>query len=109
MSFYLIRRLAFILFFSGLFCTAFAQPDNDFSKKYTKPYRILTAGKQVTVKSTEDIKSIMVWTSSGHRIIEQKEVNASSYTFRINVNERIFFVMLELKGDKRFTEKIGVQ
>lgn len=109
MSFYIIRRLAFILLFSGLFCMAFAQPENDFSKKFAKPYRILSTGKQITVKSTEDIKSIMVWTSSGHRIIEQKEVNASSFSFRVNVNERIFFVMLELKGNKRYTEKIGVQ
>lgn len=108
MSIYLIRRLGFILLFSGIICTAFSQSDDDFTKKFAKPYRILTSGKQITVKSTEDIKSILAWTSSGHRIIEQKEVNASSYSFRVNVNERVFFVMLELKGNKRYTEKIGV-
>ncbi|MEI9911272.1 MAG: hypothetical protein WDO71_17380 [Bacteroidota bacterium] len=73
-----------------------------------KPYKILTSGKQITVKSTKNIKNIMVWTASGHRIVEQKAVNASSYTFNINVNEKIFFVMIEYEGSKPYTEKIGI-
>jgi hypothetical protein len=74
-----------------------------------KPYKILTLGKQITVKSTKEIKSIMVWTASGHRIVEQKEVNATSFSFNINVSEKVFFVMIRLEGAKPFTEKIGVQ
>ncbi len=74
-----------------------------------KPYKILTSGKQITVKSTKDIKSIMVWTASGHRIVEQKEVNAPSFTFSVNVNEKYFFVMIQYEGKKPFTEKIGIQ
>jgi hypothetical protein len=73
-----------------------------------KPYKILTSGKQITVKSTKNIKNIMVWTASGHRIVEQKAVNASSYTFNINVSEKIFFVMIEYEGSKPYTEKIGI-
>lgn len=74
-----------------------------------KPYKVLTNGKQITIQSKQDIRSVMVWTSSGHRIIEQKEINAASYKFTISVNERIFFMMLETVDGKRFTEKIGVQ
>lgn len=74
-----------------------------------KPYKILTSGKLITVKSTKNIKNIMVWTASGHRIVEQKEVNASSFSFNINVSEKVFFLMIEYDGSKPYTEKIGVQ
>lgn len=73
-----------------------------------KPYKILTSGKQITVKSTRNIKNILVWTASGHRIVEQREVNASTYSFNINVSEKIFFLMIEYEGSKPFTEKIGI-
>lgn len=87
-----------------------AQPIDDPSKKSPKPYRILTTGKQVTVKSTKNIKNIMVWTASGHRIVEQKEVNAASYIFNVNASrEKVFFVMVQYDGSKPYTEKIGVQ
>lgn len=86
-------------------------PDNPESTgtPVAKPYKILTNGKQITIQSKHDIRSVMVWTSSGHRIIEQKEINAASYKFTISVNERVFFMMLETVDGKRFTEKIGVQ
>lgn len=77
--------------------------------KAPKPYRILTSGKQITIKSTKDIKSVMVWSSGGNRILEQKEVNSSNYNFRISVNEKIFFVRLQLEDGKVYSEKIGVQ
>ena len=81
-----------------------------FAKKEI-PYKILTSGRQITLKSTKDIKSVMVWTSSGHRILEQKEVNASSFTFNISstINDKVFFVMIQLQNGKLYTEKIGVQ
>lgn len=109
MKFAATRRLLAMLIFSGLFLFANAQPGNDPSNKEPRPYRILTSGRQITVKTTQDIKSIMVWTASGHRIVEQKEINATSFSFRINVNEKVFFVMMELQDEKRYTEKIGVQ
>lgn len=77
--------------------------------KTNKPYKILTYGKQVTVKSTKIIKSIMVWTASGHRIVEQKEVNEVSFSFNVNVKEKVFFVMIGYEGLKPYTEKIGIQ
>lgn len=74
-----------------------------------KPYKILTSGKQITVKSSRDIKTVMVWTASGHRIVEQKEINSATFTFQVNISERYFFVMIQYEGEKPFTEKIGLQ
>ncbi|MGZ8559818.1 MAG: hypothetical protein ACXWWC_15855 [Chitinophagaceae bacterium] len=79
------------------------------NEKINKPYRILTAGKQVTIKSTKNIKSIMVWSSGGNRIIEDKNVNAANYNFRITVNEKIFFIRVQLADGKTYSEKIGIQ
>ena|SRR5688572_8413797 len=100
-----VRRLLAVLFFVCSIVLTQAQS----SIKDNKPYRILTSGKQITIRSTQDIKSVMVWTASGHRIIEQKDINSSSYTFRVGVNEKVFFVMMEMVGEKRYTEKIGIQ
>ena len=77
--------------------------------KINKPFRILTAGRQVTIKSTKNIKSVMVWTSGGNRIIEEKNVNAANYIFRIGVNEKVFFIMVQLVDGNTYSEKIGVQ
>ncbi len=74
-----------------------------------KPYKILTNGKQITIQSKLDIRSVLVWTSSGHRIVEQKEINAAIYKFTFPVREKVLFLMLETINGKRFTEKIGVQ
>ena len=79
------------------------------NEKNNKPYRILTSGKLVTIKSTKTIKNVMVWTSGGNRILEEKNVNTSSYNFRITVNERTFFIMVQLVDGKTYSEKIGVQ
>jgi len=102
--------------FLSLFISAVAaaQPaGNSFDitiKKESKPFKVLTTGKQVTVKSTKDIKTIMVWTATGHRIVEQTMVNASSFTFNVSGSrERIFFVMVQYEGQKPVTEKFGVQ
>src|SRR5258708_5826308 len=95
-----LRKIATIGLLSGLFLFSNAQGFNDPSKKESKPYRIFTSGKQITVKSSKDIKSVMVWTASGHRIIEQREINSPSYTFIVGVNEKIFFVMLEFANDQ---------
>jgi hypothetical protein len=103
------RKMMAIIAFLFLFFVASAQAGNEPTGREIKPYRIYTSGKQITVKSTKDIKSVMVWTASGHRIVEERGLNASSYSFTVGMNEKVFFVMLELQGDKRYTEKIGVR
>jgi hypothetical protein len=110
-----IVRKALII--PAIACLSFlseAQPpsipsDDNRIEKTSKPFRILTTGKQVTIKSTKNIKSLMVWTSNGHRIVEEKNLNTNSYNFRIQVNEKIFFVMVQLVDGKTYSEKIGVQ
>ena len=106
-----IRRLLAAAFLSLLFVTAQAQGNNELPSltKEGKPYKITSSGKQVTIKSTKAIKHVMVWTTSGNRIIEQKEINNSSYTFTIQVNQKTFFLMIGLEGGKIYTEKIGVE
>lgn len=109
-----IQRLLALLSLSLYISTAAAQTaSNSFDrsfKKESKPFKILTSGKQITVKSAKDIKTIMVWTATGHRIVEQTLVNASSYTFNVSGSrERIFFVMVQYEGQKPVTEKFGVE
>jgi hypothetical protein len=107
-----IRGLMIVLVVSCLSIFSHAQPAPVNEVETTginKPYKILTSGKQITVKSTKDIKSIMVWTASGYRILEEKEVNATSFSFIINVSEKVFFVMIRFEGAKPYTEKIGIQ
>ncbi|MBS1920275.1 MAG: hypothetical protein JST17_08480 [Bacteroidetes bacterium] len=82
-------------------------------KKAAKPFKILTSGKQITVKSTDNdntLKQILVWTSSGNRIVEQHELDVPSFDFSVSgINEKIFFMLVEFKDGKRFSEKIGVR
>ncbi len=114
----LLTGILFVFFSISIACApqlSQAQPVDrqavkvNVNEKNTKPYRILTTGKQVTIKSSKTIKSVMVWTSGGNRIVEDKNVNASSYNFRITVNEKIFFIMVQLADGKTYSEKLGVQ
>jgi hypothetical protein len=73
-----------------------------------KPFKILSNGKQFTIQAKQNLKSVMVWTASGHRIVEQKEINATSYTFTVTIKEKVFFLLLETSEGKRYTEKLGI-
>jgi hypothetical protein len=77
--------------------------------RVAKPYKVLTNGRQITIQSKQKILNVMVWTTSGHRITEAKNINEPSFTFSIFVNEKIFFVLIEFADGKRFTEKIGIK
>ena len=101
------RRVTVFVLSILLSISLVAQPYDDPEKN--KPYRILTSGRQVTVKSTKYIRNIMVWTASGNRIVEQKDLNSYSYSFTPNVKEKYFFVMIQYDGMKPYTEKIGVK
>ena len=108
MTRHFIRRLMMILVIACLSLLSYAQPAPAPNNE-PKPYKILTTGKKVTVKSSKNIQSIMVWTADGHRIVEQQDINASSFSFTARPNEKYFFVMIRLEGMKPFTEKIGIQ
>ena len=105
-----VRRLLAAAALSVSFFVSQAQPAADPSvKKETRPYKVLNTGKQITIKSSRNIQHVMMWTNNGHRVVEQREINADSYTFTIPVNEKIFFLMVGLEGGKIYTERIGIQ
>lgn len=78
-------------------------------KTVNKPFRVLTTGQRITIQSAKNINNIIVWTASGNRYIEQTNIDAPSYNFNIPSKEKYVFMMLQLEGGKRYTEKIGVQ
>ena len=100
-----VGRLMAMLLLSVLFLAGEAQP----VKKETKPYKVLTAGRQLTIKSTKNIQHIMLWTTGGDRVIEQRNINSNSYSVNIPISRKAFFLMIGLANGKVCTEKIGVQ
>ena len=105
-----VRRLMAVAALLVLFFVSQAQPaGNESIKKETPPYKILTSGKQVTIKSGRNIQYVMLWTTGGHRVVEQREINNSTYTFTIPINDKIFFLMIGLNGGNIYTEKIGIR
>ncbi|MFN8291332.1 MAG: hypothetical protein U0U70_13830 [Chitinophagaceae bacterium] len=78
-------------------------------KTETKPYKVLTSGKQLTIKSSRNIKHVMLWTTGGDRVVEQRDVNNNSLTIDIPISRKTFFLMVGLENGKIYTEKIGVQ
>jgi hypothetical protein len=105
-----IRRLVAIVSLSVMVVTLQAQPVNsELVKKEAKPYKLLTSGRQITIKSTKEIKHVMLWTTSGYRVVEQKEINNSSFVVNIPVSQKAFFLMIGLSDGKIYTEKIGIQ
>jgi len=100
---------------SALFCiTCFMQaqvkqsPNSEITTP-AKPFKVLTNGKQITIQSKQNLKSLMVWTASGHRFVEEKELTSNSYSFTVPTKEKIFYIMLETAEGKRFTERMGVK
>jgi hypothetical protein len=81
-----------------------AQPE----KKESKPYTVHTAGRQITIKSNKAIQHIMLWTTDGHRVIEQKGINQTHVRVDIPVYRKAFFLMIGLTNGKVYTEKIGL-
>ncbi len=72
------------------------------------PYQIYTNGRQITIKCTTNLKQLMVWSASGHRVVEQKDIDKDSYVFRLEVNEKVFFLRLQLANGKVYTQKFGI-
>ena len=102
---------------SSLFCiTCFAHgqvkqsPKSEIATSVTaRPFKVLTNGNRITIQSKQNLRSLMVWTASGHRFIEEKELTTNSYTFTVPSKEKIFYMMIETAEGKRFTEKMGVK
>ena len=114
MIYRVIRSLTAISLFTFISIAAFSQEPvaknkTVVEKKEVKPFKILTNGKRITVQSNQDIQTILVWTGSGNRIVEQQELNTNSYSFTPVSSDKIYFVMVQMKDGKVFTEKIGTR
>lgn len=105
----LIRQLLAAFLLSTLFFASAAQPVISHAKKEIKPYKILTVGRQITIKSNKEIKHLMLWTTSGNRVVEQRDINSNTFTITIPINHRTFFLMVGLNDGKIYSEKIGVR
>ena len=85
-------------------------PNSDItSRGSAKPFKVLTNGNRITIQTKQNLRSIMVWTASGHRFVEEKELKTNSYSFTVPSKEKIFYMMIETAERKRFTEKMGVK
>ena len=74
-----------------------------------KPFKVLTNGKQITIQSKQNLRSLLVWTASGHRFVEEKALTSNSYSFTVPAKEKIFYIMVETAEGKRFTERMGIK
>lgn len=97
------------LVMAGFIMLAFTAANGQSGNKTTRPYTISNYGRQFTVKSTKPIQHIMVWTTDGHRVVEQKDINKTSITFDIPISRNIFFLMVGLTNRKVYTDKISLQ
>lgn len=100
-----VYRLVPVVALSVSVLAAPAQP----LKKDPKPYKVLTSGRQLTIKSSRNIQNLMVWTTDGHRVVEQKDINSNQVKVDIPVNRSSYYLMIEMPGGKVYTERIGVQ
>jgi hypothetical protein len=99
-----VSRLLAVIVLSISCFSLQAQPFN----KETKPYKVITSGRQLTIKSSRAINNVMVWTTDGNRVVEQKNINNNSFTIDIPVYRKAFYLMIGLTNGKIYTEKIGV-
>lgn len=74
----------------------------------SKPYKVQTSGRQITIKSSKPVYHVMIWTTDGNRVVEQKEINSNSFTATVPVSRKAFFLMVGLNNGKVYTEKIGI-
>ncbi len=109
MSLSSVTRLLAAAFLSLSLYTSYAQPAPAPAPREVKPYKVVTSGKQITIKSSKDISHVMLWTTNGYRVVEQREINNSNYTFRVPVDQKKFFLLIGLKDGKVYTEKVGIR
>ena len=106
---FLSRRLIALVSFSLMVFVSHAQSAAEDSVKKQKPYKLVTAGRQITIKSIKGIKQVMLWTTGGNRVVEQREINNNSYVLNVPVSQKTFFLMIGLNDGNIYTEKIGLQ
>lgn len=106
-AFAFLALISFPFFLQAQIPTVPGNPPSS-EKKEKKPYKILTAGKTITIRSNVNLKNLMIWTSRGNRVVEQKNIDKQEFSFTSTINENIFFILMELENGRRYTEKIGM-
>lgn len=105
-----IRRLLALAIFSAIGINVTAQSSSkQITTKPNKPYKVAASGKQLTIRSVKGIRHVMLWTTGGNRVVEQRGINNNSWVMNIPVNDKAFFLMVGLGDGKIYTEKIGIQ
>lgn len=75
----------------------------------TKPFKISTSGKRISIQCTQQIERILAWTSTGYRMVDRENFHNNNFSFTVTTTDRIIFLMMELQDGSRFTEKIGLE
>ncbi len=110
----MIRILLTFLLISSLSLPGFCQKNNvkpaseNSVSRSKRPFKILTSGRSITIKSTSNLKNIMIWTSQGNRVVEQKDIRQPQFTYNATIRENIFFILVEMESGERFTERVGI-
>lgn len=102
------RILTIICFCICTSIPGFGQSPTPAFHKTEEPFKILTQGKKITVKTKAKINKLMIWTASGHRIAEDYNLNTNTWSYSVSVRENIYYIMMELADGKRYTKKIGL-
>lgn len=103
------KLLPVILFVLVLNVSSAQADDQRSVTKEPRPYKLLTSGRQITLKSNKNIRHIMIWTLGGNRVAEHKDINASTYSVEIPISQKTFFLMVTFTDGKLYTEKIGIR
>ncbi|NOT49944.1 MAG: hypothetical protein HOP10_01545 [Chitinophagaceae bacterium] len=104
-----IRRLFAAAALSASLIASNAQSSGDLpAKKEAPPYKVITSGKQITIKSSKTIQHVMLWTTDGNRVAEHKQINANSFTLNPGVSQKTFFLMVGLNNGNIYTEKLVI-
>lgn len=101
--------LVFVLFCTTVITWGQGSPVPNPIATTNKPYKVLTSGRQITIQSKQSLKSLLVWSASGHRIVEEKQLPSNNYSFTVPAKEKFFYMVIETAEGKRFTEKMGVK
>lgn len=110
----MIRLLLTFFVFTTFTMAGFSQKTNpkpiaeNNVSRAKKPFKILTSGRTITIKSTNNLKNIMIWTSQGNRVVEQKDIRQTQFTYNATIRENVFFILVEMESGERFTERVGI-
>ena len=73
----------------------------------TRPFKMYSAGKQLTLRSPKPMHRILVWTIEGDRLAEWREAASSQVTIELPVFRKVYFLMVVFADGKVWSGKIA--